>query len=330
MVKLSIIVPVYNSEKYLTRCLDSLLAQTFQDFELLIVDDGSTDQSPQICDSYAEEDKRIKIIHKPNGGASSARNCALEIMQGDYVGFVDSDDWISKDMFEYLIHILESTDSDIANIKCISTHTYSFVSSQDYTMQVYEGEEILESFFREGSGSGVGSYSFCRNLYKSEILKELRFPEGQTCEDIVLSFKALTKARRIVKSEKIAYYYFVSHNSNSMGGVKASYIDMFNAYQELRELTQKEGPVIRKMVTIINARADFSLLAKIAMYGIADETLDKKQIIRRHTRLLRKNYFLLLFSSLPWSRKIMMTLLCLNYNCLALPLFVYKSIYLRK
>ena len=327
MAKLSIIVPVYNSANYLVRCLDSILAQTFRDFELLVVNDGSTDRSPQICDSYAEKDQRIKVIHKSNGGSSSARNRALEIMEGEYVGFIDSDDWISKDMFEHLIHILESTNSDIANIKCISTYTYSFIPPSNSTIQIYEGEKILESFFKEGAGSGVGSYSFCRNLYKREIMENLRFPEGQTCEDIVLSYKALTKAKRIVKSEKIAYYYFISHNSNSMGGLKASYIDMFEAYKQFKELTQNSNPIIKRMVRIINARADFSLLAKIARYGIADDSLNKKQIIYKHIRLLRKNYFLLLSSSMPFNRKLMMTLLCLNYHCLALPLSFYKILF---
>ena len=109
----SIIIPVYNVEKYLNKCVDSVLNQTFTDFEVILVDDGSTDNCPAICDSYAEKDKRVKVIHKPNGGLINARKSGLEIADGNYIGFVDSDDWIEPEMYELFANMIKKYSPDM-------------------------------------------------------------------------------------------------------------------------------------------------------------------------------------------------------------------------
>lgn len=114
MVKLSVILTVYNVEKYLKRCIDSIIKQTYKDFELILVDDGSIDNSSKICDKFCKQDKRIKVIHKENGGVSSARNAGLDIAEGDYISFIDSDDYIEVDMFKKLIQIMIENNADIA------------------------------------------------------------------------------------------------------------------------------------------------------------------------------------------------------------------------
>lgn len=114
MPKISVIVPVYNVAPYLKKCVDSIINQTFTDIEIILVDDGSTDESGTICDQYAQKDSRVKVIHKPNGGLSDARNSGLEVCSGEYIGFVDSDDWISPDMYETLIHFAVKEDLDVA------------------------------------------------------------------------------------------------------------------------------------------------------------------------------------------------------------------------
>src|SRR4051794_4889210 len=116
MPKISIVVPVYKVEKYIKRCVDSILAQTYQDFELILVDDGSPDNCGKICDSLAKQDKRIKVIHKENGGLSTARNAGIDVAVGEYIGFVDSDDWVTKDMFEYLLNLIEDNECDISSV----------------------------------------------------------------------------------------------------------------------------------------------------------------------------------------------------------------------
>ena len=114
MPKISVIVPVYNVEKYLRKCIESILNQTFREFELILVDDGSTDSSGKICDEYALKDSRIKVIHKENGGASSARNAGLDVAKGEYIGFVDSDDWIEMDMYGELYRLIKENNTDIS------------------------------------------------------------------------------------------------------------------------------------------------------------------------------------------------------------------------
>ena len=130
--KISVIVPVYNTEKYLKRCIDSILAQSYSDFELLLIDDGSTDASPAICDEYATNDSRVRVFHKPNGGVSSARNLGLDNARGEWIAFVDSDDWIESEMLYLFISKAEKTDSDIVfcNHKCIMVNvSYKYSKS---------------------------------------------------------------------------------------------------------------------------------------------------------------------------------------------------------
>ena len=110
---ISVIVPVYNTEKYLGRCVDSIINQTYTNLEIILVDDGSPDNSPAICDEYAKKDQRIKVIHKENGGLSSARNAGLDIAKGDFISFIDSDDWVEKDLFEVLVSLYGKTQAEI-------------------------------------------------------------------------------------------------------------------------------------------------------------------------------------------------------------------------
>ena len=126
---ITVIVPVYNVEKYLTRCVDSIINQTYKNLEIILVDDGSTDSSPAICDNYAKKDSRINVIHKQNNGASSARNAALDIASGDYIGFVDSDDYINRDMYASLFDSIVDSGSDMAI--CESEYVVNGVS--DFT-----------------------------------------------------------------------------------------------------------------------------------------------------------------------------------------------------
>ena len=142
--KISVVVPVYNVEEYLDQCVESLVGQTYKNLEVILVDDGSPDNCPAMCDEWAERDNRIKVIHKENGGVSSARNAALDIASGDYIGFVDSDDWIEPDMYEILIKNAKKYDADISRCAglfdyCDRSEEYNEVSS----CTVYKGKDEL-------------------------------------------------------------------------------------------------------------------------------------------------------------------------------------------
>lgn len=173
MPKISVIVPIYNSEKFLKRCVESILAQTFNDIEVILVNDGSTDNSPSICEDYAKKDKRIVVINKPNGGLSSARNAGLDIAAGEYIGYVDSDDYIAPEMYGKLLAACESESADVAECGL-----YVVNENDDVILQSYFTKKLLS-----------GSYDCCvdwltssnqyatawNKIYKSNKFGKLRF-----------------------------------------------------------------------------------------------------------------------------------------------------------
>ena len=207
MPLISVIIPVYKVEKYLKKCVDSILLQTFQDLEIFLVDDGSPDSCGRICDEYAEKDSRIKVIHKENGGLSDARNVALDQINGQYVSFVDSDDWLAPDALEILYTALIKTDADVAVGNMISVYEdgreeelYCPVNEET----VLEGEKLLSTLNRPNAPN---------RLYKAYIFDTLRYPVGKLYEDVFIYHKILSQIKRMVLTGKTTYYYFIRPES---------------------------------------------------------------------------------------------------------------------
>ncbi|MDV4769588.1 glycosyltransferase, partial [Enterococcus faecium] len=179
MCEISIIVPVYKVEPYLRKCVDSILAQTFTDFEVILVDDGSPDNSGKICDEYASKDSRVRVIHKKNGGLSSARNAGIDVARGKYLGFVDSDDYIEKDMYELLYDniVKEQADLSICGIYDIYAGKKVKILPEEYKVldKVSAMKIVLEaqSF----------SVHAVNKLYKKELFNKIRYPENIITED---------------------------------------------------------------------------------------------------------------------------------------------------
>ena len=235
MPLISVIVPVYKVEKYLVRCLDSILSQTLEDFELWLVDDGSPDVCPQICDEYSEKDSRIKVIHKQNGGLSSARNAALDRAAGKYICFVDSDDYITSDALESLYSALTETDSDIAvgNMMSIDENgsvTGFYTPAAERT--VLEDDDIL---------STLNQPCACNRLYKSEIFRTLRFPEGKLYEDVFIYHKVLSQIKRMVLTGKTDYYYLIRSDSIMHSEYDIRFTDIVFAIKERYEWLDSIG-----------------------------------------------------------------------------------------
>ena len=183
MKKISIIVPVYKVESYLSRCIDSILAQTYQNFELILVDDGSPDYCGEICDNYAEKDDRIKVIHQPNRGVSAARNASLDLATGDYIGFVDSDDYISINMYSDMIKLLEVNGLDI--IICTAfmvkgDKVKGFVG--DGRLTIYDKKEILNKSLIDFENTAWNK------VYTRTAIGDIRFPEGRLFEDTATAY----------------------------------------------------------------------------------------------------------------------------------------------
>ena len=205
--KISVIIPVYNVEKYLKRCLDSVINQTYKNLEVILVDDGSTDNSGKICDEYAEKDKRIIVIHKNNGGLSDARNKGLDICTGNYISFIDSDDWIEKNFYEFAIDNLDKADLLIFDYYLTTDKKKKFVKC--LTKACYL---TVEECLRELSKANIQSYAW-NKLYKKELFAFIRFPKGINYEDQAIMHLIVDKCSKIKYFNKAFYNYFQNQKS---------------------------------------------------------------------------------------------------------------------
>ena len=209
--KIGIIVPVYNAEKYLKKCIDSILNQTHMNFELLLVDDGSTDNSLSIMKNYENKDQRVKVFHKQNGGQGSARNLALNYATGDFIGFVDSDDYIKDDMYEQLLKCSIDYDADISVCGVINDHLILKKEFKYFNgVKVFStSNEILDAYFKYPY---LGDSS-CNKLYKAELWENIRFPEIKSREDIAILYKIYFSCNKIVRIGDCKYIQYIRPGS---------------------------------------------------------------------------------------------------------------------
>ena len=248
-----VIVPVYNVEQYLDQCINSILEQTYKNLEIILVDDGSTDKSGIMCDQYAKIDNRIKVIHKNNGGLSDARNAGMKVATGDYIAFVDSDDFISTDMYKVLAELIEQNDADIAIANWCGFYNGKEVSKERTgKILIFEEMETLE-FLIYGKNNYKISLSVWDRLYRREIVKDFSFPKGRCYEDVVWSTKVFYKAKKSVYIDRNLYYY--RRRNDSIVG-----------------LDNNEG-VSERVITdeIPQVEAQITFLKSIKQYEMADE-----------------------------------------------------------
>lgn len=212
---ISVIVPVYKVEKYLSKCIDSIINQTYKNLEIILIDDGSPDECPKICDEYSKKDNRIKVIHKQNGGLSDARNFGIDESKGDYITFIDSDDYIDSDYIELLYKLLKENNSDISicNPKYIYENNTEKINEDKKVdkkqIEVYTKYEAIETMLyqKEFDTSAWGK------LYKSELLQNIRFPKGKMYEDLDTIYKIFLNADKITYTNLKKYFYLQRETS---------------------------------------------------------------------------------------------------------------------
>lgn len=307
MCEISIIVPVYKVEKYLRKCVDSILAQTFTDFEVILVDDGSPDNSGMICDEYAEKDSRVRVVHKENGGLSSARNAGIEIAKGKYLGFIDSDDYIEDDMYELLYNniLKENADMSICGIYDVYEGKEPKILPEAY--QVLNKVEAMELVLE----AQLFSVHAVNKLYKKELFKELRYPENIITEDAAVILDILEKTTKVVADSHQKYYYFHRENSISTDSFSEKNIDTINVWQKNEDWILTKYPQLEQVVHTRVCWAYFIVLDKILVSHSEKKYVGTKQIIR----FLRKNYiFVLKNPYFTRNRKIAATVLRLNVS----------------
>lgn len=274
----SVIVPVYKTEKYLNRCLESIVNQTYKNLEIILIDDDSPDNCPQMCDEWAQKDNRIKVLHIENNGVANARNQGLSNATGDYIGFVDSDDFAEPDMFEILLSNILENDSDI--------------SVCGYQMNV---EADVESNIRKVSRFdalkliAMGDYKYgvlWNKLYKNEIIKDIRMPHFACCEDLVFNYYAFKNTNKIVECDDKLYHYMQNEDSTVHGNFGIGAFDA--VYSKEIILNEQQGTELEKYAVRGLISSCFVVLSGVVQSG---KFFDKYDYLRNHILNHKKDIY---------------------------------------
>lgn len=236
---ISIIVPIYKVELYLKRCIDSIIKQSYENFELILVDDGSPDNCPAICDEYEIKEKRVKVIHKNNGGLSDARNAGLAVATGEYIVFVDSDDWVTPNYLEALLRGIKKSGADICECGVVYTKGESELSEIiDETVNSYSTEKGLKLLIEDK----VFHQYVWNKIYRRAIIQNIVFPKGKTNEDEFWTYQIFGNAKSIARIQAPLYYYFQRNDSIMGEGYSLKRLDALEAKVQRKEYMEKYFP----------------------------------------------------------------------------------------
>ncbi|MCI6379792.1 MAG: glycosyltransferase [Faecalicoccus sp.] len=268
-MKLSIIVPVYQVEAHIDECITSILDQTFRDFELILVDDGSLDRCPAICDVYAQKDSRIRVIHQKNQGLSAARNTGLQAARGDYIGFVDSDDFIEASMYEKLLDNLEREKADIS--VCGRYKVWGDKKIQEQKSNVYKVMDSAQALALMNTNVlGYFDVAAWDKIYKRSCFKGIEFPEGKLCEDWFVMYKLFFNAHRIVY-DSIPLYNYRQRTGSITHGKKVNTMSLAASFEVLNFVRTQQPRYVRE--------AQFAYV--FAGIGVIDNYIEQSSIDRK-------------------------------------------------
>lgn len=317
MPKISIIVPVYKVENYINKCIDSVLNQTFKDFELILVDDGSPDRCGKICDEYSKKDSRVRVVHKENGGLSDARNRGIKEAKGEYIGFVDSDDYIDEYMYEILYDNLIKNNADISVCGIYDCYKDKiFQNNIDGKVHVFSNQEALKEVLY---GKKLTAFAF-NKLYKREVFDNIRFPVGKIYEDSFLIPTVFANSEKIVLVSVPKYYYIHREGSITSSKFSEKFFDVIEASKINLELVRNRFPSIEKQAVFRYIWAHFFVLDKMLLennYKNINGYNQIKSVLKKNTLEILKN------SCFEKSRKISIILINLNIK-------LYRYVVLRK
>jgi glycosyltransferase involved in cell wall biosynthesis len=312
MPEISVIVPVYKVEPYIHKCVDSILAQTFSDYELILVDDGSPDTCGNICDEYAKKDARIRVIHKENGGLSDARNAGMKIACGEYVIFIDSDDYIDADMLSYLYENLRKADADMATCGIYEVYADRIEKQEEEPEFVCSGEEAFRCILRGHTIRG----EIWNKLIKRSCISDLEFPKGKLYEDIFYTVDMMQRIKKVAVGTKPKYYYL--HRSDSITGkaYRPKLFDIIDGYTKNYQVVKQAFPKLEEEAECLWIWSRFIVLDKMFLeenYRSIDRFEELVTFIKQHFRRIMKNpYFqrnrkisaIVLLISIPLYRKL--------------------------
>jgi len=266
---ISIIVPVYNIEAHVGKCLDSIINQTFTDFEVIVINDGSTDKSGDICDEYAKKDKRIKVVHQGKKGVSVARNEGINRATGDFIGFVDGDDYIDRTMYKKLYEACIDTGSSISICKLGREMNGEIINTNDseyYTVKL-TNEQAMKELFK----GILYRFSLCNKLFDRDCFENITFPVGRIHEDLSTTYKLFAKAEQAVYLNFIGYIYVKQKESILTKSYYEKRLDAFIGWEEIIEFMRQNYP---QQFNIVNSCFTYSCVDHI--YYILNQVEDRK------------------------------------------------------
>ena len=316
---ISVIVPIYNIVEWLPRCVNSIRKQTYRNLEIILIDDGSTDNSGAMAEKFALEDKRVRVFHKENGGVCSARNLGIEKARGEYIGFVDSDDYIEPEMYERLISVVLQENLLMAQISRDELNEQgnrmADVCTPPEEPELWESDRFMRELLLHR-----GDCSFCTKLTHASLLKEERFPEGELNEDFRLLVNLLTKIPAVAVLPEQDYHVFYRYGSNTRTRNKEEFprvfTDIVNNADRVERIVEKEYPDLKEEAIrfALYQRLDYLLHIPISMMKrentfyvqVCSYLKHHRKEIRSNPYLTKKNrQYLLLFSVAPaLSRKV--------------------------
>ena len=276
----SVIIPVYNVEKYLEKCIDSVLNQTYNNIEIILVDDGSTDNCGTICDEYSKKDDRIKVIHKENGGLSDARNAGIEIATGKFLTFIDSDDFIEDNYIELLYNTLEDYNADLS----IASHKviYDKTIMDKSTNEEFSGDSklILEKILYD-DGVDLSAWG---KLYKAELFKEVRYPKDRLYEDSATTYKLIDLSNKIAVCSKPVYNYVIREKSITNNTFSEKKLDLITSTKEMTDFIEEKYPDLKKAC---NRRLMYSYLSTLTQLAKSGD--ENKKVEQELLNYIKKN-----------------------------------------
>ncbi len=259
---ISLVIPVYNVEEFLPKCMETVLAQTYENFEVILVDDGSTDGSGRLCDDYAASDMRIKVFHKANGGLSDARNFGVQHAGANLISIIDSDDYITEDYLSYLYELMEKYDADLSWANAAIVHDLENIKVENIQPRecVLNAEQALERACYVSVGADT-------KLYKKELLLQNPFPVGRLYEDLATTYKILGDCKRLAVSNKVLYFWVQRRGSIIHSSISEKQFDIFLSASELWSFIRKDFPNIEIAAKTRYVSSTISFMTRLFLYS---------------------------------------------------------------
>lgn len=310
MPEISVIVPVYKVEKYLDRCIESIVNQTYPDFELILVDDGSPDGSPILCDKWAEKDSRVHVIHKKNGGASSARNAGLKIAKGNWIAFADSDDWLNETALKTLYDLAKKYNVPMAigGMRVAQKYTDTQATAKQDAV-VLSRTDLMSRLFR--LNGEPDTHSVCGTIIQRDILDGYTFIEGKMNEDVEACYYLARKCEAAVYTDAPLYNYFKNVEGVTNSGFSKKKLDLLDVWEVVQKQVEQYTPEYGYACEVNCKRARFTLLTQMSLNGYDHHDPFMVETKRKLKREVRGAFWELMKWKMPMSRKVILVFECI-------------------